>query len=197
MEGNGRPTLWLIGGANGVGKTTFARARIAAVSGSTEFVNLDLIAQGLSPLNPGGQQIRAARVALDMARDLIAARASFALESTLSGRTHLNLMAEARASGLAVKLLYFVVSDVEECIRRVARRVSEGGHDVPEADLRRRYDRTLENFATYAAACDFWRLYDAGGLSPVTVAEGAGPAVTHDSGAEIPEPVRQFMRPGA
>jgi predicted ABC-type ATPase len=194
MEGNRRPALWLIGGANGVGKTTFARARIAAVSGSTEFVNLDLIAQGLSPLNPGGQQIRAARVALDMARDLIAARASFAVESTLSGRTHLNLMAQAKANGLAVKLLYFVVPDVEECIRRVARRVSEGGHDVPQADLRRRYGRTLENFATYAGASDFWRLYDASGLSPVTVAEGAGDVVQHDTGALVPSPIGRFLR---
>lgn len=55
MEGNGRPTLWLISGPDGVGKTTFARARIAVVSGTTEFVNLDLIAQGLSPLDPKGQ----------------------------------------------------------------------------------------------------------------------------------------------
>jgi predicted ABC-type ATPase len=70
MEGNSRPALWLMASADGVGKTTYTRARIATVSGTTEFVNLDLIAQGMSPLNPAGQQTRAARYALEMARDL-------------------------------------------------------------------------------------------------------------------------------
>jgi predicted ABC-type ATPase len=186
MEGNGRPTLWLIAGANGVGKTTYARARIEAVSGTTEFVNLDLIAQGLSPLNPSGQQIRAARYALDMARDLIAQKQSFSLETTLSGKTHLRLLAFAKANEMMVKLLYFFLDTPEQCLERVARRVSEGGHDVPEADIRRRYGRSLDNFATYAAKCDFWRVYDAGGRQPVTLAEGAFSKVMHDSGAPAP-----------
>ncbi len=80
MEGNGRPAFWLIAGADGVGKTTYARARIAAVSGTTDFVNLDLITQGLAPLDPSRQQVRAARVALHMARDFIAQRKSFSLK---------------------------------------------------------------------------------------------------------------------
>jgi predicted ABC-type ATPase len=194
MHGNGRPTLWLIAGANGVGKTTYARARIATVSGTTEFVNLDLIAQGLSPLNPAGQQVRAARYALDMARDLIAQKVSFSLETTLSGKTHLRLVALAKANGLAVKMLYFFVDTPETCLERVARRVSEGGHDVPEADLRRRYNRSLNNFATYAKQCDFWRLYDANGLSPMTVAEGERSRVTHYSGNAAPVQIRQFLQ---
>jgi predicted ABC-type ATPase len=64
MEGNGSPTLWLIGGANGVGKTTFALARIEAVSGVRQFVNLDLIAKGLAPLDPELMKLRAGRFAL-------------------------------------------------------------------------------------------------------------------------------------
>ena len=194
MEGNGRPTLWLIAGANGVGKTTYARARIAAVSGTTEFVNLDLIAQGLSPLDPSRQQFRAARVALDMARDLIHQRTSFSLETTLSGLTHLRLIETAKSSGMAVKLLYFFVSSPEECLRRVARRVAEGGHDVPEADLRRRYDRSLGNFATYAARCDFWRVHDTNGLTPLTIAEGALKTSLHDTGQTMPDALAAFIR---
>jgi predicted ABC-type ATPase len=194
MEGNGRPTLWLIAGANGVGKTTYARARIEAVSGTTTFVNLDLIAQGLSPLDPLGQQIRAARVALEMARDLIADKRSFSLETTLSGKTHLRLVALAKANGMAVKLLYFFVDTPEQCLARVARRVSEGGHDVPEADLRRRYDRSLAHFGTYAGMCDFWRIYDANGRQPVTAAEGADEKVAYVEGAALPEDLAKWLR---
>jgi predicted ABC-type ATPase len=193
MEGNGRPTLWLIAGANGVGKTTYARARIEAVSGTTEFVNLDLIAQGLSPLNPAGQQIRAARVALEMAHDLIAQRQSFSLETTLSGKTHLRLVALAKANNMAVKLLYFFVDTPEQCLERVARRVSEGGHDVHAPDLRRRYQRSLENLQLYADQCDFWRVYDANGLQPITLAEGARTSVSHDSGGPVPQHILRLL----
>lgn len=193
MEGNGRPTLWLIAGSDGVGKTTYARARIAKVSATTTFVNLDLIAQGLSPLDPSGQQTRAARVALEMARDLIAQRQSFSLETTLSGRTHLRLIALAKAHNMAVKLLYFFVDTPEQCLARVARRVAEGGHDVPEADLHRRFVRSLENFADYARQCDFWRVFDGNGTQPVTVAEGTGRNVTHDTGHETPNAIASFL----
>jgi predicted ABC-type ATPase len=193
MEGNGRPTLWLIAGANGVGKTTYARARIEAVSGTRSFVNLDLIALGLSPFGPEDEQIRAARVAIEMARDLIAKRQSFSIETTLSGLTHLRLVALAKANGMAVKLLYFFVDTPEQCLERVARRVSEGGHDVAETDLRRRYARSLNNFATYAKQCDFWRVYDANGRQPVTLAEGAHSQITHNSGNRAPDPILAFL----
>jgi predicted ABC-type ATPase len=193
MEGNGRPTLWLIAGANGVGKTTYARARIEAVSGTRSFVNLDLIALGLSPFGPEDEQIRAARVAIEMARDLIAKRQSFTIETTLSGLTHQRLVALAKANGMAVKLLYFFVDTPEQCIERVVRRVSEGGHDVPETDIRRRYARSLNNFALYARQCDFWRIYNANGLLPMTVAEGNLGATSHDNLGVLPKPLGLFL----
>jgi predicted ABC-type ATPase len=194
MEGNGRPTLWLIAGADGVGKTTYALARIEAVTKSHRFMNVDLIREGLSPLDPSQQQTRAARVALDMARDLVAQKQSFSLETTLSGKTHLRLVALAKANGLAVKMLYFFVDTPETCLERVARRVSEGGHDVPELDLRRRFTRSLENFAIYASRCDFWRIYDANGRQPLTLAEGAFDTVTHDNGGLAPFPVLKTLK---
>jgi predicted ABC-type ATPase len=197
MEGNGSPTLWLVGGANGVGKTTFALARIAAVSGVRQFVNLDLIAKGLAPLDPDLMKLRAARVALATARDLISGLESFSLESTLSGQSHFGLIRSARQVGMKVKLLYFFVSSPEECIRRVARRVGEGGHDVPEADIRRRWTRSLALAPSYAAASDFWRIYDGNGREPVTAAEGRSGSVDYDAGLALPERLDRFIRAGA
>lgn len=185
------PALWIIGGANGVGKTTFARARIAAVSGSTNFVNLDLIAHGLSPLAPNQEQVRAARVALDMMRDMIARRETFAIETTLAGRGHKGLIAEAKLAGLAINLLYFFVSSPEEALRRIARRVAEGGHDVPERDARRRYGRSLAQFSDYARLCDLWRIYDTDGPEPRLRAEGSR------AGVQLMTPVREPPLPEA
>lgn len=193
IDGGGA-TLWLIAGANGVGKTTFARARIAAISKATEFVNLDLIAQGLSPLDPSAHQVRAARVALDLARDLIAASKTFALETTLAGKAHKGLIAEASTAGFAIHLLYFFVSTPEEALRRIARRVAEGGHDVPEQDARRRYHRSLGNFADYAALADLWRIYDADGPAPALRAEGAHlTLLTSPPRERLPSPLSAFI----
>jgi predicted ABC-type ATPase len=188
-------SLWIIAGPEGVGKTTFAKARIAAVSGSTKFVNLDLIAHGLSPLAPNQEQIRAARVALDMMRDLIARRETFAIETTLAGRGHKGLIAEAKAAGFKINLLYFFVSTPEEALRRIARRVAEGGHDVPERDARRRYGRSLAQFADYARLCDLWRIYDTDGPEPRLRAEGSGDQVLHraPNGSPLPTPLAAFV----
>ena len=165
------PRLWLIAGANGVGKTTYAFRHIRAVSGSDEFVNLDELARGISPLNVEKGRIRASRMAIGLIDDLISARRSFSLETTLAGRTHLRTIASARDAGLEVAILYFVVSRVETSLERIARRVRQGGHDVPEPEVRRRFVRSLEQFGTYAAQADLWSVFDAN-AEPVIVAEG-------------------------
>ncbi|WP_372426809.1 AAA family ATPase [Salinarimonas chemoclinalis] len=163
--------LWLIAGANGVGKTTYAFRHIRAVSGSDEFVNLDELARGISPLNVEKGRIRASRMAVGLIDDLIAARRSFSLETTLAGRTHLRTVDTARAAGMEVVILYFGVAMVETCLQRIARRVAEGGHDVPEVEARRRWTRSLANLPAYAEKADLWRVFDANG-KPAIVAEG-------------------------
>ena len=171
------PALWLIAGPNGVGKTTYALGHIVAVSGSVQFVNLDTIARGLSPLAPETVRTQAARIASDREKHLIARDESFSLETTLAGRTHLRLIAFARARGFRINLLYFAVPDVAECLRRIRRRVAEGGHDVPEPDARRRFHRSAGNFPDYAAASDLWRVFD-NRATPRVVAEGEDGRVT-------------------
>jgi predicted ABC-type ATPase len=169
---DGQPTLWLIAGPNGVGKTTYAFRHIQRISGSINFVNLDEIARGLSPLRPEAQRLRAARVALAMQGEFIARGESFSLETTLSGLTYLGLVARAKAAGYRVRLLFFSVPTVAVSISRVAKRVARGGHDVPEPDIRRRYTRAYANFFRYAAIVDEWLIWENGATRAYAVASG-------------------------
>lgn len=174
-------TLWLIAGPDGVGKTTFAFRQIRRLSGTTTFVNLDEIARGLAPLAPETGALRASRVALAMSANLIdgnsRGRRSFSLETTLAGRTHLRTIERARAAAFRIRLLYFCVRSEETALARIARRVAEGGHDVPEADAGRRFRRSIRNFPAYAARCDLWQVFDANPSPPKIVAEGQAGAV--------------------
>lgn len=167
-----KPALWLIAGPNGVGKTTYAYRHIRSVSGSVNFVNLDEIARGLSPLDPGVARTAAARIALARAYDFIKAGESFSLETTMSGVTHLRTLKAAATHGFDLRLLLFFVKDPQVCLTRIARRVVEGGHDVPEADVRRRFVRAINNFPAYANLVDRWMVLDARFLNPATAAEG-------------------------
>lgn len=160
------PTFWLLAGPNGVGKTTYALRHLREVSGSINFVNLDEIARGLSPLLPTAGQTDAARIALARAHRFIAGRQTFAMETTLSGLTHLRLLDEALAAGMRTAMLYFSVRSPEISLERIARRVAEGGHDVADDIVRRRHDRSHGNLPAYAARCDLWRLYEASGFRP-------------------------------
>lgn len=169
---DGRPTFWLIAGPNGVGKTTYAWRHLKAVSGSINFVNLDEISRGLSPLDPSAAATDAVRVALARARAFMRDHATFAMETTLAGRLHRQLMGEAAHEGLATAILYFSVRTPEICLERIARRVAEGGHPVPEPVVRRRFERSLVNLPLYVGSCDLWRIYEASGPRPMLALEG-------------------------
>lgn len=181
-----KPVLWFIAGANGVGKTSFAFKHINAVSGSKAFVNLDEIARGLSPLDPEVQKFRAGRIALQILRETLKSSdqtsKSLTVESTLSGRTHLKTIENAKQAGWPVHILYFALKTPEIALSRIARRVSEGGHNVPEADARRSFSRSLANMPEYLAACDFWRVYDNSAAQPKTVAEGRQGCIAYNNG---------------
>ena len=172
MAAGRKPTLWIVAGPNGVGKTTYAYRHIKTVSGSVHFVNLDEISRGLSPLDPEVARTAAARVALERTQDFIEARQSFTIETTLAGKTHLRTIKGAAKAGYEIRLLLFFVPDVEICLSRVARRVIEGGHNVPEADVRRRFMRAIANFGDYAKAVSHWTVLDNSGAKAVAVAEG-------------------------
>jgi predicted ABC-type ATPase len=139
------------------------------------FVNADLIAAGLSPLDPPAAQVAAARILLEELDRLAKARVDFAFETTLSGRTYLDRIRNWRESGYVVELVYLKISHVDIALKRVAIRVKQGGHFVPERDVRRRFQRGLINFEDlYKAAVDGWALYDNTGTTPRLVERSNG-----------------------
>jgi len=128
----------VIAGPNGAGKTTFAREFLPREADCPVFINADLIAAGLAPFAPESAALHAGRVMLaEMARHF-AARDSFAFESTLAGRSYTSHIREWQAAGYRVKLIFLQLDSPETAIARVAQRVRQGGHDIPQATIRRR-----------------------------------------------------------
>ncbi|MDD2760290.1 MAG: zeta toxin family protein [Methylomonas sp.] len=139
------PTCWIIAGPNGAGKTTFALEYLPSVAGCRRFVNADLIAAGLSPLAPEQHLAAASRLFLHEIEDCIAARQDFAFETTLAGRGYLKLIGRLQAAGWRVELVYLALPNAEMSRLRVAERVAHGGHNIPDADVARRFPRSLYN----------------------------------------------------
>ena len=154
------PVLCILGGCNGAGKTTLARELLPRL-GLMRFLNADELARGLSPLDPSLSAFRAGRLLLEEARSLIKSKASFAIESTLSGKTYVALIREAKARGYRFLLHYIVIGSATQAIARVALRVRLGGHHVPEDDVRRRYERSRQHFLEdYLPLADEWGLWE-------------------------------------
>lgn len=168
-----KPTLCIIGGCNGAGKTTLARELLPRL-GLMRFLNADEIARGLSPLDPTLSAFRAGRLLLEEAQTLMKAQTSFAIESTLSGRTYLALIREAKSRGYRFLLHYIVIGSGAQAVKRVELRVKIGGHHVPEEDVLRRFDRSRKLFLTdYLPLADEWGLWDNFSPPAVQIADSA------------------------
>ncbi len=165
------PTAYLIAGPNGAGKTTFATEFLPDLVGCLEFVNSDLIAAGLSPFTPETQAMRAGRLFLTRIKELSKARQDFGFETTLAGRSHVKAVTDLRNSGYQVVLFFLWLPSAETAVARVADRVRQGGHNVPEATIRRRFEAGLRNFfRLYSPLVDAWHLYDGTRLPPLCLA---------------------------
>ena len=161
----------MIAGPNGAGKTTFAREVLPREALCDHFINADLIAAELSPFQPELASMRAARLVLESIREYVGAGRSFALESTLSGRTYARMIPEWRRAGYYVTLFFLEIPTPEMAIGRVALRVSQGGHHIPEAEIRRRFVSGKQNFVSiYQALVDDWRHYENSGPTPRLIA---------------------------
>ena len=159
------PTIYVIAGCNGAGKTTFAKEFLPHEVKCLRFYNADEIARGLSPLDPSAGAIKAGRLLLGEVRESIDRRETFALESTLSGKTYVHIFDRALSSGYDLELHYLWLSHVDQAIARVRRRVRTGGHNVPTADIRRRFERSLNHlFEDYLPLATRWVIWDNRGL---------------------------------
>lgn len=158
----------IIAGPNGAGKTTFAREFLPHEANCPVFVNADLIASGLSPFAPEHVVFQAGRLMLEEMERHVQARRSFAFETTLSGRAYLQHIRKWKAAGYRVELIFLQLQSADEAVARVAQRVAQGGHDIPEEVVRRRFEVGLHNFSRYyAPAVDMWALYDNSYESPL------------------------------
>ncbi len=153
------PTLYIIAGPNGVGKTTFADRYLPEEAKQLEFVNVDLIARGLAPYDPDSVAMEAGRLALKRVRQLVKHRVGFAWETTMSGKSAVGWLRSARESGYELKAYFLWLCDPETAIRRIRQRVTEGGHDIPEEVSHRRFLKTIRNFfAVYRPIMTSWKL---------------------------------------
>ena len=169
-----KPTIYLIAGCNGAGKTTFAKEFLPHEVKCLRFYNADEIARGLSPLDPSAGAIKAGRLLLSEVRDSITRHETFALESTLSGKTYVRIFQRALSLGFELELHYLWLSQVEQAIARVRRRVRMGGHDVPVADIRRRFKRSLNHLVSdYLPLTTRWAIWDNRGLPAKRLATSA------------------------
>ncbi len=155
------PHIIIISGPNGAGKSTTAPALLQGTLGVTEFVNADVIAQGLSAFNPERAAFHAGRIMLERLQQLAEERENFAFETTLASRTFAHWIEELKRTGYAFHLFFLWLPAPEFAVDRVAERVRMGGHNVPEDTIKRRYHAGLKNFfSLYRPLADSWYFYD-------------------------------------
>jgi predicted ABC-type ATPase len=187
------PILTVIAGSNGSGKSTFTRYTQETLG--VPVIDPDLEARIIRPDSPETAAIAGGKQALLRARTYLANNESFAVETTLSGNTYLKMMTQAKQKGWQVNLIYVGVNDVQINIKRVAQRVAQGGHNVPEPDVRRRYTRSLANLATAIQKTDHTIIYDnssAAGYQPVLIIEAGRVTKFID---ELPEWIKSSLPP--
>lgn len=163
----------IIAGPNGAGKTTFAREYLLKEAHCPDFINVDLIAAGLSPFDPERAAIRAGRLMLAEIDRRTKNGESFAFETTLSGQVYARMIPRWRKAGYGVRLIFLSLPNAEIAIARVKMRVAQGGHNVASAVVRRRFDAGLRNFQdVYMNVVNRWEWYDNSGSTPQLISAG-------------------------
>ncbi len=167
------PNLYIIAGCNGAGKTTTSYTVLPEMLNCKEFVNADEIARGLSPFQPETVSFQAGRIMLARIKNLLKGKNDFGFETTLSTRSYVSLINDAKQQGYTIVLIYFWLESIELAKARVKTRVEKGGHHIPSTVIERRYVRGRENFFKfYKNLCDSWIVYDNSNEVPVIIAKG-------------------------
>ena len=168
------PNLYIIAGCNGAGKTTASYTILPEILHCREFVNADNIAGGISPFNPESVALEAGRIMLKRIHELVENGVDFALETTLSTKSYVSFIKKATDRGYKVSLLYFWLSSPQMAFERVAKRVSNGGHNIPPDVIERRYYRGIKNLLRlYIPVCNEWVVVNNIQSNPVIIAQGS------------------------
>jgi len=159
-------------GPNGAGKTTFAKKFLPQYAKCQNFINADLIAQGLAPFSPSSAAIQAGKLVLAQIHDFSKRGVTFAFETTLSGKTYQALITGLQNRGYKVHMFFLWIPTPALSISRIQDRVAEGGHDIPKQDARRRFKRSIHNFfSLYMPLADSWMLFNNAAATPELIAK--------------------------
>jgi len=187
--------LYIISGCNGAGKTTASYTVLPEILECREFVNADEIARGLSPFNAESVAIEAGKLMLLRIEELLKEDVTFAIETTLATRSYVNLVKRAQRQGYRVNLLYFWLSSPELAMKRVAERVSKGGHDIPEEIIRRRYTAGINNlFKLFLPVVDYWAIFDNSATPRRIVATGGRKSETVTMEEELLRTIKAYVK---
>jgi predicted ABC-type ATPase len=174
---------YIIAGSNGAGKTTFATEFLPVYANCRNFINPDLLARAFSPFDPDAGMLRAGRTVLERIGEFTQARSDFAFETTLSGRTYVQLLRRVKKTGFRLHMFYLWIPSAELALLRIRDRVESGGHNVPDRDVRRRFGRTLRNlFTLYRPLLDTLHFFDNSSDTPRLVfKDEAGQTTINDA----------------
>ena len=167
-----KPNLYIIAGPNGSGKTTFATKFLPKYAKCPYFINADLIAKGISPFAPEIVPIKAGKILLHEIKELVNKKKSFGFETTLSGITYLSFFKMAKKKGYKIHIFFLWIPSSKLAVARVKDRVSQGGHDIPIEDIKRRFLRSISNFVNvYSILVDYWYLFNNSSQEPDLIAK--------------------------
>ncbi len=145
----------IIGGVNGVGKSSLSGVLSAENTDLGIIIDTDKLTA-----EQGGDRIRGGKLAIERIEDCLKKGINFTQETTLSGVRTLKTIQKARERDYFIRLYYVGVSSSEESIKRIKNRVEKGGHDIPSADVQRRYSKRFEDLAKILPYCNEVRFFD-------------------------------------
>lgn len=164
--------LYIIAGCNGAGKTTASFTILPEIIDCKEFVNADEIAKGISPFQPDKVALEAGRIMINRINELIESGETFAFETTLATKSHILKVRKAKSKGYSTTLLFFWLENIELAKERVKIRVKEGGHNIPENTIERRYIRGIVNlFEIFLPEMDRLIIFDNSTINPELIAQ--------------------------
>ncbi|OGQ13544.1 MAG: hypothetical protein A3B70_08555 [Deltaproteobacteria bacterium RIFCSPHIGHO2_02_FULL_40_11] len=167
-----KSNLYIIAGPNGSGKTTFAKEFLPQYVKCPNFINADMIAQGLAPFSPQTVAIKAGRLLLSQIQEYSSKKVDFAFETTLSGKTYATLLKKLKNTGYEVHLFFLWIPNANLALERIKERVAKGGHNIPAHDVHRRLTRSIHNFFDiYNPLVDSWSLFDNSSIKPYLIAK--------------------------